>query len=202
MNRVSIGSENGLWPIRRQAIILTNAGLLSIGPLGANFSEILIERRNFSFTKMHLKISSAKWRPCCPGGYGLIWCDKGHLIWCDKGQLIWCDKGQLIWCDVVKMYILLQSDKFATRYWHSYGRIRLSVNTASCTYEIRKRPTWYPSVCTDFIRLGFVTINRKKRLTWQQLAVGTDSRSVSTGPSRRFSVYLRKGVTWVIPGSS
>ena len=24
--------------------------------------------RNFSFTKMHLKLSSAKWRPFCPGG--------------------------------------------------------------------------------------------------------------------------------------
>ena len=33
-----------------------------------NFSEILIKIQNFSFTKMHLKISSAKWRPFCPGG--------------------------------------------------------------------------------------------------------------------------------------
>ena len=42
MNRVSIGLDNGLSLIRRQAIIRTNAGLLSIGPLGTNFSEILI----------------------------------------------------------------------------------------------------------------------------------------------------------------
>ena len=68
MNWVSIGSDNGLLPIRRQAIIWTNAGLLSIGPLGTNFSEILIKIQNFSFTKIHLKISSAKWRPFCPGG--------------------------------------------------------------------------------------------------------------------------------------
>ena len=64
----SIGSDNGLSPIRRQAIIWTNDGLLSIGPLGANFSEILIKIQNFSFTKTHLKISSAKWRPFCAGG--------------------------------------------------------------------------------------------------------------------------------------
>ena len=38
-----IGSDNGLSPGRRQAIIWTNAGLLLIGPLGTNFSEILIE---------------------------------------------------------------------------------------------------------------------------------------------------------------
>ena len=33
-----------------------------IGPLGTNFSEILIAIEAFSFKKMHLKMSSAKWR--------------------------------------------------------------------------------------------------------------------------------------------
>ena len=46
VNQVSIGSENGLSPIRRQVIIWTSAGLLSIGPLGANFNEILIKTQN------------------------------------------------------------------------------------------------------------------------------------------------------------
>ena len=58
MNQVSIGSDSGLSPFRRQAIIWTRAGLLSIGPLGTNFSEILTKIQNFSVTKMHLKISS------------------------------------------------------------------------------------------------------------------------------------------------
>ena len=59
-----IGSDNGLSPGRRQAIIWTNAGILLIGPLGTNFSEILIAIfEEFSFKKMHFKISSAKWRP-------------------------------------------------------------------------------------------------------------------------------------------
>ena len=31
-------------------------------------SEIVIKIQNFSFTKMHLKISSEKWPPFCPGG--------------------------------------------------------------------------------------------------------------------------------------
>ena len=62
-----IGSDNGLSPGRRQTIIWTNAGILLIGPVGANFSEILIEIYSFSFKKLHLKISSAKWRPCCLG---------------------------------------------------------------------------------------------------------------------------------------
>ena len=62
-----IGSDNGLSPGRRQAIIWTNAGILVIEPLGTNFCEILIEIRIFAFKKMYLKISSGKWRPFCLG---------------------------------------------------------------------------------------------------------------------------------------
>ena len=58
-----IGSDDGLSPGRRQAIIWTNAGILLIWPLGTNFIEILIGNQAFSFKKMHLKMSSAKWRP-------------------------------------------------------------------------------------------------------------------------------------------
>ena len=57
------GSDNGLSPGWRQAIIWTNAEILLIGPLGTNFIEILIGMQTFSFKKMHLKMSSAKWRP-------------------------------------------------------------------------------------------------------------------------------------------
>ena len=62
-NLTSIGSDNGLAPTKRQAIIRTNAGILLVGPLGPNFSEILIGIHIFSFKKMHLKTSSAKWQP-------------------------------------------------------------------------------------------------------------------------------------------
>ena len=58
-----IGSDNGLSPGRRQAIICTNAGVVLIRPIGTNFSEILIGNQTFPFKKMHLKMSSAKWRP-------------------------------------------------------------------------------------------------------------------------------------------
>ena len=62
-----IGSDNGLSPGRRQAIIGTNAWILLTGTLETNFSEILSEIYTFSLMKMHLKISSAKWRPLCLG---------------------------------------------------------------------------------------------------------------------------------------
>ena len=58
-NITIVDSDNGLSPERRQAIIWTNAGILLIGPLGTNFSEILIESQTFSLKKMRLKMSSA-----------------------------------------------------------------------------------------------------------------------------------------------
>ena len=58
---IIIRPDNGLSPGRRQAIIWTNARILSIGPLGINVSESLIEIIRFSFKKMLLKMS-AKWR--------------------------------------------------------------------------------------------------------------------------------------------
>ena len=61
------GSDNGLSPERRQANIWTNAGILLIGTLGTNFSEMLNEIHTFSFKKMHLKTSSVKRRPFCLG---------------------------------------------------------------------------------------------------------------------------------------
>ena len=62
-----ICSDNSLSPDRRLAIIWTNAGLLLIGPLGTNFSEILIKILTFSFNKMRLKVSYVKRRPFCLG---------------------------------------------------------------------------------------------------------------------------------------
>ena len=81
-----IGSDNGLLPGRCQAIIWTNAGVLLIGPLGINFSEISSRIDIFSFKKMHLKLSSAKWQPFGLGlnvlMYIITWlCDILALVW-------------------------------------------------------------------------------------------------------------------------
>ena len=58
-----IGLDDGLSPGRRQAILWTNAEILLILPLETNFSEIFIEIHTFSYSKMHLKMLSAKSRP-------------------------------------------------------------------------------------------------------------------------------------------
>ena len=81
-NLTITGSYNGLSPGWRQAIIWTNAGIWSMGPLGTNFNGILIEIHTFSFKKIHLKMSSAKWRLFCLGLNELINTDLtsiGHL---------------------------------------------------------------------------------------------------------------------------
>ena len=66
MNWVIIGSDNGLSPDWRQAIIWVNTRILLIGPF-TNFNEIRIKMINASFMKMHLKMSAVKWCPFCPG---------------------------------------------------------------------------------------------------------------------------------------
>ena len=66
-NLNTIGSDNGLSPGRHQAITWTNVGILLIGPLWTNFSELFIEILTFSFKKIHLKMSSGKWWPFCLG---------------------------------------------------------------------------------------------------------------------------------------
>ena len=60
-NLTIIGSDNGLLPDWHQAIIWTKAGILLIGPLRTNLSEILNEMHTFSFKKMH-------WNGCLQNG--------------------------------------------------------------------------------------------------------------------------------------
>ena len=53
-----VDSDNGMSPGRRQAIIWTNDGILLIGQVGTDLSEILIEIYTFSLKKIHSKRSS------------------------------------------------------------------------------------------------------------------------------------------------
>ena len=66
-NLTIIGSDNGLSPGRHQVITWTSVGILLIGPLGTNFSEMLVEIHTFSFKKIHLKMLFGKWQPFCLG---------------------------------------------------------------------------------------------------------------------------------------
>ena len=71
VNKLTItGSGNGLSPGRGQAIIWTNAGILLIGPLETNFSELFIEKLNIfiqenSFENVVWKMAAILCRPQC-----------------------------------------------------------------------------------------------------------------------------------------
>ena len=70
VNYVNKGSNNGTLPERRQAIIRTNAGMLSKVPLGTNSDDIVIQMRSFSLNIFYLenvvcKIPAILTRPQC-----------------------------------------------------------------------------------------------------------------------------------------
>ena len=136
-----IGSDNGLSPGRRQSIIWTNAGILLIEPLGANFSEILIEILTFSFKKMRFKVASAKWRPFCLGLNGLsIWVLLVTLLsWCEyvRTPMMINQHWFRLWCSfcscrdshykdqTIKRLCYLHNgnsyaDKMASLYWNTF----------------------------------------------------------------------------------
>ena len=104
-----IGSDNGLSPGRRQAIIWTSDGILLKWPLRTILSVVLIKSYILSFKKMHLKMSSVKWRPLCLWpqcvniGSGYCQATSHHLSQC------WSITGPKL------VDILL----YSTLYWHS-----------------------------------------------------------------------------------
>ena len=113
-----IGSDNGLSPGRRQAIIWTSAGILLIGPLGTNFSQILIEVDTFLFKKMHLK--SDVWKMAAILSPSQCVNIKSHdsklfLFWSHKASylVIWCLSPvfpQCAWCLSAASRLHLRAD--------------------------------------------------------------------------------------------
>ena len=75
----SIDSDNGSSPAWRQEIICTNIGILLIGSLGTNFSEILIENYTFSLRNMHWKCHLENGSHLSPGTW---WYSFVHFIQC------------------------------------------------------------------------------------------------------------------------
>ena len=89
-----------------------NAGILLFGPLVTNFSEIWIEFRTFSFTKMHLKTSSGKWRPFCfglnvlTGTMAIICANACVIILKGMGKINDCQKTTTKINDKIHVYFL------------------------------------------------------------------------------------------------
>ena len=112
-----ITSDNGSAPGQRQAIICTNAGILLIGLLGTNLSEILIKIYTFSCKEKHLKLSSGKWLPFCLGFNMLTqWLFWGLVLPCNVSEICnhsetYCQIGlsKKLWWNAL---ILIQENSF------------------------------------------------------------------------------------------
>ena len=122
-----IGSDNGLSPVWRQAIIWTNDGILLIWTLVTNFSEILSEIHAFSFKKMHFKMSSAKWRPFCLGLNVLIHVFGGYwwVIAKFNFKCIWGIRVKLLYWRRLECHNSLRSNDAIQchRPWSSLAKI-------------------------------------------------------------------------------
>ena len=131
-NLTIIASDNGLSPERRQAIIWTNAGILLIGPLGTNFSEILIEIQTFSLKKIRLKMSSAK---CCSFRLGLNVLIMPWL-WTGGKSLVDTMLGLLLtgWLGIILSKIWIKKSYL----YHNYEKYPLSPLKPRCLALIEK----------------------------------------------------------------
>ena len=81
--------------------------------MGTNFSEILIKIENFSFTEMHLNISSVKWHPFYSRGGGgggwANWTRIKHAVWpakCIVNTHVWINLYQFHWNVLWKVTII------------------------------------------------------------------------------------------------
>ena len=140
-----LGPENGLSPGRRQAIIWTNGAIFLIGPLGTNFSELLIGIQTFSFTKMHLQMSSAKWRPFCLGLNVLYCYQRTNVIWSRTlctAELIWYTLKVhilILWNihDEIDMLTFLNPGLLtAILHLHNANKSYLFIYMNSCIYDL------------------------------------------------------------------
>ena len=113
-------SDNGLSPGRRQAIIVTIAGILLFGPLETNFCETLIGIYTFSFKKMHLKMSSAKCGPFCFGLNVLMNCSHMCLLDAIEYRSVnsrWSWDVYVSYYDLGNVQLIIRCVIAVNRYW-------------------------------------------------------------------------------------
>ena len=122
-NLTIIVSDNGLSPGRRQAIIWTSAGILLIGHLRTNFSEILTEILAFSlknaFESIVCEMATILSRPQCDnmvGGEQPPW--RGTFDYSGDQGVRWVDTNEIIAYVFDQDAILMQHRKHMLPFWH------------------------------------------------------------------------------------
>ena len=151
-----IASDNGLSPVRRQAIIQTNAGLLLTELLGKN--EWNFNRNSNIFIQentIEKKMSSAKWRPFCQ-----------LQSVCKYGRYTELNDGKI--SEVLLISIPWMDTNFAPSWWMLVGVESFQIKYYSRPFAIRSAPLqpffyilWYMQKrVSDKTRVAVTAINQ------------------------------------------
>ena len=136
-------------------------GLLSIGPLRTNFGDIVSKIQNFSFTKMHLKISSAKRQPFVHGGDDLI------------NDSVQVSPIAVVTSSITYFLLMWMRDIFKH---NKTIPLKAEGHSWYCNFEYRNLP--YPpqqTGCSKFIpwsnvRIDFKCLNRIGMVVWKPIS--------------------------------
>ena len=112
-----------------------------IGPLGTNFSEILIGIDTFSFKKMHLKLSSGKCWPFCLGLNELKW-SEGHQ---------WNYKKTNFLSNFIDMPNLMISEMTPSWLICSEGCYHCDLISCSCTQYLTSKDKNHTRTCFSIL---------------------------------------------------
>ena len=141
--------------MQRQAIIWTNNGILLIGPLGTNLSEILIKLYTFAFKKMHLKMLCGNWCPFCLGLNVLI------------SDAIWLHGSWLILAQVMACCLMAPSHYLNHDFWPAHRAGLLWSNFFGQPGSVSKFP---PFLCVKlwvgWVGRGYIEISRYFPALW------------------------------------
>ena len=152
-NLTIIGSDNGLPPVQHQAIIRTNAGILSIWTFRKNSSEILSKIHTFSFKKIHLKISKPFCLKVSELKY-LIMHTKHHNKGVNTGSEFLLRASDWLECHTCMARWLINYMQDSSKPWHTeftlpgYQQAQCTVSTTESCFPLNY--SGYCRFCTMF----------------------------------------------------
>ena len=81
-------------------------------PLGTNFCEIVFRNQTFSFKKMHLKLSSAKWQPFVSASMSYGATDiRGFVVYLLSKEIRSINMYRAIGCKIIANMLSIKNDK-------------------------------------------------------------------------------------------
>ena len=125
-NLTIIGSDNGSSPGRRQAIIRANAGILLIGPLGTDFSEILF---------IHFQSRKCIWKYRLGNGGHFVSASMCSGTWSLKySEMKFFKEIHVEYCKLINKFQIISKRKF----WKI-----CMLCSKHFTYQRPQLPVWY-----------------------------------------------------------